>query len=50
MKRLREPSTYAGLAVAFGSIAPLFGMDAGQAGAIASIIASMAVFLPEGRR
>lgn len=47
LKRLREPSTYAGLAAIFGAVAPLFGASPDMVIAATATAGGIAVILGE---
>lgn len=47
LKRLREPSTYAGLAAIFAALAPLLGAKPEHVAAAASVAGGIAVVLGE---
>jgi Na+-translocating ferredoxin:NAD+ oxidoreductase RnfE subunit len=47
-RRLKEPSTYAGLAVLVSALCPLFGVAAATTTAIATALGGVAVLVKEG--
>ncbi len=48
LKRLREPSTYAGLAAIFAALAPLLGLSHEATAAGVSVLGGVAVIVREG--